>query len=66
MTGELKVWGNTPWMEMGWEISEMFAVKWWFLMSDEILAGTNFWRGTRGEMGLSLEGVKSRLREVAF
>jgi hypothetical protein len=64
MAGEMKVWGGSPWVGNGWEISERFAVKWWFLMSDEILGGTNFWRGVRGEGALSWEGVKARIQEI--
>lgn len=60
--GELRVWGNTPWDENGWEISESFAEKWWLIMSREVLKSTNFWRGTRGEMPLNIEAIKASLR----
>lgn len=64
MAGELRVWGSCPWVETGWEISARFAVKWWFLMSDEMLGGTNFWRGVRGEAALSVEGIIGRLGRI--
>jgi hypothetical protein len=56
--GEVKVWGNTPWEGDGWEIGERFAVKWWFLMDEEVLKGTNFWRRMRDERVLTLEGIR--------
>lgn len=49
MSGDLKVWGSTPWDPTGWEIGPEFAKKWWFLMDEGILRTTNFWRGQRGE-----------------
>lgn len=49
-----KVWGSTPWDPMGWEFSPDFARKWWFLMDDELMRPTNFWRGQRGEQPLVL------------
>lgn len=64
MAGEVKIWGSTPWLEMGWEISERFAVKWWFLMTDDILKTTNFWRGVRGEEPLSSLEIKGRFRKI--
>lgn len=56
--GEVKVWGNTPWEEAGWEIGERFAMKWWFLMDDEVLVSTKFWRRMRGERVLTVERIK--------
>ena len=53
-SGDLKVWGSTPWDPMGWEIGPEFARKWWFLMDDGIMHTTNFWRGQRGEEALVL------------
>jgi hypothetical protein len=53
-SGDLKVWGSTPWDPMGWEVGPNFARKWWFLMDDGIMHTTNFWRGQRGEEGLVL------------
>ena len=56
----MKVWGSNPWEEGAWEIGETFAVKWWFLMEEEVLRGTNIWRGLRGERRLGVEGIKAR------
>ncbi|TAQ83073.1 hypothetical protein B7494_g8603 [Chlorociboria aeruginascens] len=58
----VKVWGSTPWDGMGWEIEEKFAMKWWFVMDDEVLRTTNFWRAARDEPPLSLEGIKKKLQ----
>jgi hypothetical protein len=57
---EVKVWGSNPWEEGAWEIDERLAVKWWFLMGEEVLTGTNMWRGMRGERRLGVEGIKAR------
>ncbi|KAF4630336.1 hypothetical protein G7Y89_g7799 [Cudoniella acicularis] len=54
-SGDLKVWGSTPWEPMGWEIGSNFATKWWFLMDDGIMQTTNFWRSQRGEEPLVLK-----------
>lgn len=53
--GSLRVWGAVPWDTMGWEVTEDFAKRWWFLMDGGIIQTTNFWRSQRGEMPLSLE-----------
>lgn len=50
----LRVWGSTPWDPMGWEVGSEFAQKWWFLMDEQILQTTNFWRRHRGEGALVL------------
>lgn len=52
--GSLKVWGTVPWDPIGWEISEDFANKWWFLVDEGIIQTTNFWRSQRGETPLIL------------
>ncbi|KAK0105209.1 hypothetical protein ONS95_004396 [Cadophora gregata] len=62
ITRDITVWGNTPWDEGAWEIGERFAVKWWFLMDDEVLRGTNFWRGARDERRLSMGEIRERLQ----
>lgn len=49
----LRVWGTTPWDPMGWEVSEEFLNKWFFLLDTTVLLSTNFWRGQRGEPALS-------------
>lgn len=62
VSSDVKVWGSNPWEEGAWEISERFAIKWWFLMGEEVLTGTNMWRGMRGERRLGVEGIKARFR----
>jgi hypothetical protein len=53
-TDELKVWGAVPWEPMSWELSKGFVEKWWFILDDDILHVTNFWRMQRGEARLVL------------
>lgn len=60
----VKVWGNSPWEERGWELSEGFVGKWWWLLDEECLGSTNFWRVARGEGVLRLGDVKGRLGRV--
>lgn len=52
----LIVWQD-PWSPAGWELTEGFARKWWFLVAgcDDLLASTNRWRGMRGEEPLVVE-----------
>ena len=59
---DVTVRGNNPWEEGAWEIGEKFAVKWWFLMGEQVLRGTNMWRGTRGEGRLAVNGIKAKLK----
>lgn len=56
-TDSLKIWGSTPWDPMSWEFSPAFARKWWFLLDNEIMHTTNFWRRQRGEEDLILMTV---------
>ncbi|KAL7910369.1 hypothetical protein GGI35DRAFT_448603 [Trichoderma velutinum] len=49
ISGKLKVWGKTPWDRRGWEMHEDFVAKWWWLIAEDILEETNFWRVSRGE-----------------
>jgi len=52
----LIVWQD-PWSPAGWEMTEGFARKWWFLVvgCDDLLASTNRWRRLRGEEPLVVE-----------
>ncbi|KAL6909300.1 hypothetical protein GGI43DRAFT_380096 [Trichoderma evansii] len=52
ITGKLRVWGKTPWDRRGWEMQEEFVNKWWWVIADDILEETNFWRVSRGEAPL--------------
>lgn len=49
VSSDLRIWGKRPWDPRGWEVGPNFARKWWFLMDDEILETSNFWRSQRGE-----------------
>jgi hypothetical protein len=62
LNGDFKVWGLTPWDMRGWEVQERFAIKWWWLMTDEVLMETNFWRVSRGEEPLDLKQIKQTLK----
>lgn len=50
------VWGRDPWDATGWEISERFAKTWWFLVDEELLKTTNFWRSQKSENMLVIGG----------
>ncbi|KFZ12980.1 hypothetical protein V501_03934 [Pseudogymnoascus sp. VKM F-4519 (FW-2642)] len=52
--GGLRVWGGSPWDPTGWEIGEQFVDKWWFLLDQDIIQTTNFWRFQRSENALKL------------
>lgn len=54
VSGNLRVWGMTPWDKRGWEVRETFAKKWWWLITEDVLEETNFWRVSRGEKPLLL------------
>jgi hypothetical protein len=43
-SGDWKIWGRKPWEPGSWEFAADFVHKWWFLLDDEILRMTNFWR----------------------
>ncbi len=58
--GGFSVWGITPWDKRGWEVHVDFAKKWWWLMTDEVLDESNFWRLQRGEEKLSISPAKKR------
>lgn len=60
--GAVRVWGKTPWDKRGWEVQESFAIKWWWLMTDEVLEETNFWRVSRGEGPLNLARIKATIQ----
>ncbi|EEA22424.1 hypothetical protein TMatcc_001273 [Talaromyces marneffei ATCC 18224] len=52
----LILWGD-PWSSDGWELSENFVKKWWFLLEDcaDMLVSTNMWREVRGEKKLAIK-----------
>lgn len=51
---EWKIWGKKPWEPGSWEFSGEFVGKWWFLVDEEMVRMTNFWRVQRGEELLRL------------
>ncbi|KUL86975.1 hypothetical protein ZTR_05746 [Talaromyces verruculosus] len=52
----LVLWGE-PWSPDGWELSENFIRKWWFLLQGcaDMLVSTNTWREARGERKLAMK-----------
>ncbi|KAH8819313.1 hypothetical protein F5884DRAFT_760232 [Xylogone sp. PMI_703] len=63
----LKCWGRRPWDARGWELSEEFADKWWWILDEEIIAMTNYWREERAIKPLIWKGkitTDSRIRET--
>lgn len=52
--GEIMVRGSVSWSPIGWEFSEYFVKKYPFLLDDEMLQTTNFWRAQRAEPPLKL------------
>jgi hypothetical protein len=45
---DLVIWGTRPWDPRSWEVGPVFAKKWWFLMDEDIIETSNFWRSQRG------------------
>lgn len=54
LSDRLKIWGPLPWDPMSWEFDAYMLRKWWFLIDDDMVRTTNFWRAQRGEEGLVL------------
>ncbi|KAM0428865.1 hypothetical protein ACHAPT_006665 [Fusarium lateritium] len=55
--GAFKVWGSVPWDGTSWEVSEEFAKKWWFLVDEQLLRATNFWRRQRLEPNIRASDI---------
>ncbi|PNP56376.1 hypothetical protein THARTR1_03532 [Trichoderma harzianum] len=53
--GAFRVWGHAAWDGTGWEVTETFARRWWFLMDEQLIGVTNFWRRQRLEGELILK-----------
>lgn len=52
--GAMMVWGEVAWDPRGWEVSQQFTQRWWFLLDEEMIRTTNFWRRQRGENPLEI------------
>ncbi|KAL6860801.1 hypothetical protein J3F83DRAFT_300629 [Trichoderma novae-zelandiae] len=61
--GAFRVWGQASWDGMGWEVSEAFARRWWFLMDEQLIDVTNFWRRQRLEGALLLSNGEVYVEE---
>ncbi|CUS15677.1 unnamed protein product [Tuber aestivum] len=48
----LKIWGRLTWDTKSFEFEPEFLEKWRWLVDDEVLSVTNFWRAQRGEWPL--------------
>ena len=52
-------------MLAAWEVKPSFAMKWWWLLDQEIIKASNFWRGERGEEPLVIPaGPMGMIEEV--
>ncbi|KAG0634606.1 hypothetical protein HOY80DRAFT_515949 [Tuber brumale] len=51
----LKVWGRLTWDTKSFEFEPEFLEKWRWLVDDEVLSVTNFWRAQRGEGQLAFD-----------
>lgn len=59
----LRVWGRLPQLAMSYEWAPEFVDKWAWVLDEEVLKVSNFWRGQRGEgtaRGGSVRGVGPR------
>ncbi|KAH8812679.1 hypothetical protein F5884DRAFT_314988 [Xylogone sp. PMI_703] len=52
----IRFWGHRPWDTRSWEFPEQFVDKWWWLLDEEIIAMTNFWREERAVEPLIWKG----------
>lgn len=60
------VWGSQPWDPMGWELSQNFVYQWGWLVDEDSIRYSNFWRFERGEMPLNTPPVAGEiLGEIA-
>ena len=53
------VWGSQPWNSMCWEVAQEFASKWAWLLDEDTIRYSNFWRTERGELPLQLTYLAS-------
>ncbi|KAK4692853.1 hypothetical protein P7C71_g4434, partial [Lecanoromycetidae sp. Uapishka_2] len=49
-----RVWGSQPWNAFAWEVTQTFATNWAWLMDEDLVRSSNFWRAERGELPLVL------------
>ncbi len=62
----VRCWGRNPWNERGWEFPKEFVEKWWFLLDQGMVDGTNFWRSEREEELLSWKGTRTSASSQIF
>ncbi|PWN38616.1 uncharacterized protein FA14DRAFT_153935 [Meira miltonrushii] len=55
------IWGTDYSDPFAWEVGEKFAQKWWFLLDEEIIYRSNWWRKQRGLPALQRGERKARL-----
>lgn len=49
------VWGNRPWDKTSWEVGQKFSEKYWFLMDEDMIRASNFWRSQKGLKPLKIQ-----------
>lgn len=55
--GSVTVWGSQSWSSMGWEVSQDFVDRWGWILDDETIRSSNFWRVERGEPPLCIQMI---------
>ena len=58
MSMGFRCWGRRPWDVRAWEVPRVFAEKWWWLLDNDIIEMTNYWREEKGEEPLVWLGRK--------
>lgn len=51
-TNALTIWGNDPLNEMNWELSKSFLERWGWVVGNEWIIRSNFWRNIREQSPL--------------
>ena len=60
------VWGSQSWNPMAWEVTPRFADKWSWLLDDETINYSNFWRAERGEGPLDVsKRVSGHIEDIS-
>lgn len=54
----IRCWGRRPWDGRAWELPEQFVEKWWWILDEDLVEMTNYWREERGEEPLVWPGER--------
>jgi hypothetical protein len=60
---QIQCWSRFAWDSRGWELPASFVDKWWFLIDEEVVDSTNFWRRERGDPELVWRGRKGATQD---